>query len=101
MNRIHNFSAGPAALPLEVLEKAQKEFVDYQSTGTSIIEKSHRGAEYVEVDGKTDTIYHTIDNFEFTNQEGQKVTNSTFENNSKMSAKKKRCNKKVLPVEQL
>ena len=50
MNRIHNFSAGPAALPLEVLEKAQADFVDYKGTGTSIIEKSHRGADYVEVD---------------------------------------------------
>jgi phosphoserine aminotransferase len=52
MNRIHNFSAGPAILPLEVLQKAQEEFVDYKGTGTSIIEKSHRGADYVEVDAK-------------------------------------------------
>lgn len=52
MNRIHNFSAGPAALPLEVLEKAQADFVDYKGTGTSIIEKSHRGADYVEVDAQ-------------------------------------------------
>ena len=50
MNRIHNFSAGPAILPLEVLEKAKAEFVDYKGTGTSIIEKSHRGADYVAVD---------------------------------------------------
>lgn len=50
MNRIHNFSAGPAALPLEVLEKAKEEFVDYKGTGTSIMEKSHRGADYVAVD---------------------------------------------------
>lgn len=50
MNRIHNFSAGPAALPLEVLEKASEEFVDYNGSGTSIIEKSHRGADYVTVD---------------------------------------------------
>ena len=50
MNRIHNFSAGPAALPLEVLERAKKEFVDYKGTGTSVIEKSHRGADYVAID---------------------------------------------------
>jgi phosphoserine aminotransferase len=50
MNRIHNFSAGPAALPLEVLERAKEEFVDYRNSGTSIIEKSHRGADYVAVD---------------------------------------------------
>lgn len=37
---------------MEVLQKAQEEFVDYKGTGTSIIEKSHRGADYVEVDAK-------------------------------------------------
>lgn len=52
MNRIHNFSAGPAALPLEVLEKAQSELVDYKGTGTSIMEKSHRGSDYVEIDAQ-------------------------------------------------
>ncbi|WP_046215506.1 3-phosphoserine/phosphohydroxythreonine transaminase [Paenibacillus wulumuqiensis] len=44
--RAYNFNAGPAALPLEVLERAQKEFVDYQGTGMSIMEMSHRGAVY-------------------------------------------------------
>ncbi|MBP3193369.1 3-phosphoserine/phosphohydroxythreonine transaminase [Natronogracilivirga saccharolytica] len=48
--RAHNFSAGPAALPLEVLQKAQEELVDYQGAGASIIEMSHRGPEYTEVD---------------------------------------------------
>jgi phosphoserine aminotransferase len=50
MKRVHNFSAGPAVLPLEVLQKAQEELVDYRGTGTSIMEKSHRGPEYTEVD---------------------------------------------------
>ena len=50
MKRIHNFSAGPAALPLEVLEQAQQNFVNYKGSGTSIIEKSHRGADYVTID---------------------------------------------------
>lgn len=48
--RVHNFSAGPAALPLEVLEKVQNEFSNYQNSGSSIIEMSHRGPEYTEVD---------------------------------------------------
>lgn len=48
--RIHNFSAGPAVLPLEVLQKAQEELVDYRGSGSSIIEMSHRGPEYTEVD---------------------------------------------------
>lgn len=52
MKRVHNFSAGPAALPLEVLEIAQAEMLDYHSTGTSIMEVSHRGKEYMEVDAQ-------------------------------------------------
>jgi len=50
MNRVHNFSAGPATLPLEVLEKAQSELVDYKGKGASILEMSHRSAEYSEID---------------------------------------------------
>ncbi len=44
--RAYNFNAGPAALPLEVLERAQKQFVDFENTGMSIMEMSHRGAVY-------------------------------------------------------
>lgn len=40
--RIHNFSSGPAQLPLEVLLKAQKEFISYQNKGFNIGEISHR-----------------------------------------------------------
>jgi phosphoserine aminotransferase len=49
MKRVHNFSAGPAVLPLEVLEKAQSELVNYRNKGASIVEMSHRGAEYTEI----------------------------------------------------
>lgn len=49
MKRIHNFSAGPATLPLSVLQKAEKELVNYQGKGASIIEMSHRGPEYTEI----------------------------------------------------
>ena len=49
MARILNFSAGPAALPLDVLERTQAEFTDYQGCGTSIIEQSHRGSVYSQV----------------------------------------------------
>ncbi|RRJ64498.1 3-phosphoserine/phosphohydroxythreonine transaminase [Paenibacillus oralis] len=45
-NRAYNFNAGPAALPLEVLQRAQAEFVDFNGTGMSIMEMSHRGAVY-------------------------------------------------------
>ncbi len=46
MARVHNFNPGPAALPLEVLERAQKELIEYGDTGMSIMEHSHRGPAY-------------------------------------------------------
>jgi len=46
MPRVYNFSAGPATLPVEVLQKAQKDLVDYQGTGMSVMEMSHRSPEY-------------------------------------------------------
>jgi phosphoserine aminotransferase len=49
MKRVHNFSAGPATLPLEVLEKAEKELVNYRGKGSSLIEMSHRSPEYTEI----------------------------------------------------
>ncbi|NCU16891.1 3-phosphoserine/phosphohydroxythreonine transaminase [Pallidibacillus pasinlerensis] len=42
MDRVYNFSAGPAQLPLAVLEKAQKEFLSYEQSGMSVMEMSHR-----------------------------------------------------------
>ena len=46
MSRVFNFCAGPATLPEEVLQEAQAEFMDYQGSGMSILESSHRGKEY-------------------------------------------------------
>src|SRR5215470_16053550 len=46
MPRGANFNPGPAALPLPVLEKARDELIDYQGTGMSIMEHSHRGKAY-------------------------------------------------------
>ena len=46
MARVYNFGAGPATLPLEVLEEAQRELVDFRGSGISILEHSHRGKEY-------------------------------------------------------
>ncbi|MBX7058577.1 MAG: 3-phosphoserine/phosphohydroxythreonine transaminase [Leptospirales bacterium] len=43
MSRAINFSAGPATLPLEVLQEVQSELLDYKGSGMSIIEMSHRG----------------------------------------------------------
>lgn len=46
MARVFNFSAGPAVLPLEVLEQAQAELVEFKGSGMSIMEASHRGKDY-------------------------------------------------------
>lgn len=44
--RVYNFSAGPGVLPLEVLERAQKELVCYGNSGMSVMEMSHRSKDY-------------------------------------------------------
>ena len=49
MDRIFNFSAGPATLPLEVLEKARDELVNWHGSGMSVMEMSHRGKEYMSI----------------------------------------------------
>ncbi|ATA59012.1 MFS transporter [Geobacillus stearothermophilus] len=46
MKRAYNFNAGPSALPLPVLERAQKELLNFQNTGMSVMELSHRSKEY-------------------------------------------------------
>ena len=46
MSRIWNFSAGPAALPEEVLRQAQEELLDWHGAGYSVMEMSHRGKEF-------------------------------------------------------
>ena len=49
MSRIFNFNAGPAALPLEVLEEVQAELLDFNNTGMSILEISHRSPAFEKV----------------------------------------------------
>ena len=46
MSRIFNFSAGPSMLPMEVLERAAAEMTDYQGSGMSVMEMSHRSKVY-------------------------------------------------------
>lgn len=47
--RVHNFNAGPAALPLPVLEQVQRDLLDFAGSGMSILELSHRSPTYEEV----------------------------------------------------
>lgn len=44
--RVHNFGAGPCALPLDVLEEVREEFPEYDQTGMTVLEMSHRSADY-------------------------------------------------------
>lgn len=46
MNRVFNFSAGPSILPLKVLQKAAQEMTDYEGSGMSVMEMSHRSPVY-------------------------------------------------------
>jgi phosphoserine aminotransferase len=67
-NRAYNFNAGPAALPLEVLEQAQAQFVEYQGAGMSIMEMSHRSALYEGLNNDTQALMRELfgipDNYE-------------------------------------
>lgn len=47
--RVFNFSAGPAVLPLEVLEQAREEMLDWRGTGMSVMEMSHRGKAFISI----------------------------------------------------
>ncbi|MCL2082282.1 MAG: 3-phosphoserine/phosphohydroxythreonine transaminase [Oscillospiraceae bacterium] len=49
MSRVYNFSAGPAILPQAVLERAAKEMLDWNNTGMSVMEMSHRSKTYIAI----------------------------------------------------
>ena len=59
-HRVFNFSPGPATLPLSVLEKVQGELLDYRGTGMSVMESSHRGAEYDEIHNTTISLFREL-----------------------------------------
>lgn len=48
-NRIYNFAAGPSTLPIEVLKKAQAQMLNYEGSGMSVMEMSHRSKAYDEI----------------------------------------------------
>lgn len=55
MSSVFNFCAGPAMLPAKVMKKAQQEFTDWQNVGCSIMELSHRSAEFMSVAEKAES----------------------------------------------
>ena len=48
-NRVYNFSAGPSMLPVEVLENVQKELLNYNGSGQSVMEMSHRSKDFQKI----------------------------------------------------
>lgn len=55
MSRVFNFSAGPAALPIEVLNIIREDIPDWQGTGMSVMEVSHRSKEFMELAARAET----------------------------------------------
>lgn len=55
MSRIYNFSAGPSALPEDVLLRARDEMLDWRGSGVSVMEMSHRGKEFLAIAEKSET----------------------------------------------
>ena len=54
MSRVFNFSAGPAALPQAVIERAREEMLDWNGSGMSVMEMSHRGKEFMSIAEKAE-----------------------------------------------
>ncbi len=62
MSRVYNFSAGPACISEEVLKQAQAEMLDWQGTGMSVMEMSHRGKVYMSIAEKAEADLREIMN---------------------------------------
>ena len=60
MARAMNFNAGPAALPLVALERAREELLDFQSSGMSVMEHSHRGKIYEKVHDEATRLFSEL-----------------------------------------
>ncbi len=60
MSRVYNFSAGPSMLPVEVLERAQKEMLDCNGSGQSVMEMSHRSKEYQAIIDHAEALFREV-----------------------------------------
>jgi phosphoserine aminotransferase len=60
MNRVINFSSGPASLPESVLRQAASEMLDWQGSGMSVMEMSHRGPEFMQILANTQALLKTL-----------------------------------------
>ncbi|WKY48478.1 3-phosphoserine/phosphohydroxythreonine transaminase [Eubacteriaceae bacterium ES3] len=68
MKRVYNFSAGPSALPIEVLQKASEEMVSYGDSGMSVMEMSHRSSFFTDILEEAKSLFKELmnipDNYE-------------------------------------
>ena len=62
MSRIYNFSAGPSMLPVEVLEQCAAEMLDYNGSGMSVMEMSHRSPVYDAIIKETEADFRKLMN---------------------------------------
>ncbi len=60
MPRLYNFSAGPSILPEEVLKQASEEMMDYQGSGMSVMEMSHRSKVYDKIITNTEAMFRKV-----------------------------------------
>ena len=60
--RVFNFSAGPSMLPVPVLEKAAKQMLNYENSGMSVMEMSHRSSSYLDIFNKTKDLLKKVMN---------------------------------------
>lgn len=60
MSRVYNFSAGPSMMPLTVLERAAAEMTDYQGSGMSVMEMSHRSPVYEKIIAETEALVRSV-----------------------------------------
>ncbi len=68
INRVYNFSAGPSMLPLEVLKRVQSKLLDYEGSGMSVMEMSHRSKYYDAINNEAESLLrelmHVPDNYD-------------------------------------
>lgn len=60
--RVYNFSAGPSMLPLEVLEEAQRDLLDFNGTGMSVTEMSHRSKPFMAINDEANQLLRELMN---------------------------------------
>ncbi len=58
--RVFNFAAGPSTLPIEVLKEAQRDFLDYNNSGMSIVEMSHRSKTFMAVNDEAQALLREL-----------------------------------------